>query len=384
VVDLTDRQKWAAETGNPMRADDGTLLVWDQPSEKFVETAGFGMSSLWLGEVGKANVYIRESVVLMNQQLTANGVSNINFEVYDPGFVMHNLGNFILDRTVNFNGWLYTITSVTTHFKTNSNIVKVKAEASNVVKLMHDKGAADFGSISPTAFAAQKAAEMGLRFFGEASVADGPIVRRFDDKTDESTWDVLNAQAQKLKFSLFEGNNILFFATDEYIIANQPQTNIKIPSEAEDGLFVITANTRRSSIDKFSAECDFEFYRNESSTSIFPGVCFTILGLGAMDHHTYMVTNVNFNAKKDGTVKVTSIATEEAVDSFCSNTTIQRGSEGFCVFRMQQAIGMSGGGLTGVYGPVTEQRVKDWQKANGVGQTGVVGPTTWAKIEEVT
>lgn len=381
---LLDLIEWAAETGNPVRAEDGTLHTWDQTTEQFVESSSFGMTSLWLGEVGKVNVAIRDSVLLLNQQLTANGVSNINFEVYDPGFAMHNAGNFVLDRGVNFNGWFYTITSVTTHFKAESQIVKVTAEPANVVKLMNDKGPADFGTISPTAFAAQKAAEMGLQFFGEASAADGPIVRRFDDKTDESTWDVLRAQAQKLEFSLFEGNNVLFFASDTYIAENQPHTNITIPSAKTDAFFALSADVRRSSSEEFSAECDFNFYRNVSSTGIFPGVCFTIQGLGAMDQHTYMVTNVQFNAKKEGTVRVTSRATEEPVDAFCTKQTLQRGSEGFCVFRMQTAIGMSGGGLTGVFGPVTEQKVKEWQTANGVSPTGVVGPVTWAKIEAVT
>ena len=54
---------------------------------------------------------------------------------------------------------------------------------------------------------------------------------------------------------------------------------------------------------------------------------------------------------------------------------LENGSKGNDVKRLQRLIGI---GETGNFGPLTEQKVKDWQTANGLKVDGIVGDKTWA------
>ena len=54
------------------------------------------------------------------------------------------------------------------------------------------------------------------------------------------------------------------------------------------------------------------------------------------------------------------------------------GSTGEDVKKLQTKLGINP--PTGNFGPITEQKVKEWQLANGLKDDGVVGPTTWGKM----
>jgi len=58
-------------------------------------------------------------------------------------------------------------------------------------------------------------------------------------------------------------------------------------------------------------------------------------------------------------------------------TPIQRGSRGDDVKKVQTKVGAKADGW---FGPATERRVKNWQKANGEHVDGIVGPKTWAAM----
>lgn len=59
--------------------------------------------------------------------------------------------------------------------------------------------------------------------------------------------------------------------------------------------------------------------------------------------------------------------------------TIRRGDKGEEVSMLQRYLGIN---PVANFGPQTEQKVKDFQKANGLKDDGVVGPITWKKIFE--
>jgi peptidoglycan hydrolase-like protein with peptidoglycan-binding domain len=61
------------------------------------------------------------------------------------------------------------------------------------------------------------------------------------------------------------------------------------------------------------------------------------------------------------------------------STTLKRGARGTAVRTLQRGLG----GLTvdGVFGPLTEGRVKSLQKSKGLSQTGVVDSATWDAVE---
>ena len=65
-------------------------------------------------------------------------------------------------------------------------------------------------------------------------------------------------------------------------------------------------------------------------------------------------------------------------------TTIKLGDSGDDVKRLQRVFArtkvLGPDSVTGVFGPETEQAVKDFQQSNGLVVDGVVGPITWSHI----
>jgi len=60
--------------------------------------------------------------------------------------------------------------------------------------------------------------------------------------------------------------------------------------------------------------------------------------------------------------------------------TLRRNSRGPAVSDVQRRLGIP---VTGVYGPVTENAVRNFQQLNGLTVTGIVGPLTWAALGEI-
>lgn len=61
-------------------------------------------------------------------------------------------------------------------------------------------------------------------------------------------------------------------------------------------------------------------------------------------------------------------------------TTIKLGSKGTDVKTLQTKLNLV---ADGIFGPITEEAVKEFQKANGLTVDGIVGPKTWAKLGTV-
>lgn len=63
--------------------------------------------------------------------------------------------------------------------------------------------------------------------------------------------------------------------------------------------------------------------------------------------------------------------------------TLSRGSTGPYVTEVQtklQSLGFYSGAVDGVFGPLTEQAVRDFQQSRGLAVDGVVGPNTWRAL----
>ena len=66
----------------------------------------------------------------------------------------------------------------------------------------------------------------------------------------------------------------------------------------------------------------------------------------------------------------------------CTTETFRSGSQGVCVERIQQAVGVGSTAITGVFDSNTVSKVKAFQTANSLASDGIVGPATWSKIED--
>jgi nucleoid-associated protein YgaU len=63
--------------------------------------------------------------------------------------------------------------------------------------------------------------------------------------------------------------------------------------------------------------------------------------------------------------------------------TLRRGSRGDAVKGLQNALGERGfhvGQIDGIFGPTTEDAVRQFQGAAGLAEDGIVGPNTWQAL----
>ena len=148
------------------------------------------VESLTVGELGDRLVEVHESIIDLKIDLSADLVSQLTFTVSDPYLKLHNNNYFMIGRTVSYGDYKFEIAAVDLKFGRAAQI-SVTARSQATQKLRREKGQKNFGRISPTTFAAQAAARVGLSFFGEDSPIDGQIIRTQKDNTDESTFGVL-------------------------------------------------------------------------------------------------------------------------------------------------------------------------------------------------
>ena len=185
------------------------------------------VESLKVGELGDRIVEVHESILSLSFDLSADMVSQLTFKVSDPYLRLHNNNYFMIGRSVTYGDYKFEIAAVDIKFGRGVE-VNVTARSQATQKLRREKGNKNFGSISPSTFAAQAAARVGLSFFGENSPADGQIKRVQKDNQDESTFDMLKKLASKKEFRFFEANNTMCFASEEFIVKNQGKFEIHL------------------------------------------------------------------------------------------------------------------------------------------------------------
>jgi peptidoglycan hydrolase-like protein with peptidoglycan-binding domain len=105
-----------------------------------------------------------------------------------------------------------------------------------------------------------------------------------------------------------------------------------------------------------------------------------------------MVVSTNTQPKKPATTTTTARRTNVAAASTTPTTKrnnpnlLSRGDEGNNVRVLQERLRVAGfyyGNATGIYGPITEEAVKRFQRAYNLDADGIVGPATLAKLPPV-
>lgn len=392
---------------------------------------------IFLGEIGDDNVLIRDSILSAQFDMTAKMISEMKLHIYDPGFKMLNSNYFLIGRRVAFvlpdtmdvigsNGEDLTISVNTVDFEIAAvsaehganDTVRVTARNRKMQQMRKEKGQESFGKISPTAFAAAMAAKFGLQFFGENTPIDGNIAREQNEQKDESTYDVLVRLAREAEFMFFEANGVMFFASEEFILKNQPSIEISVPSNEDDPFFASNLTVRRSADSKDSASTfNVNMVKSTSSITIFPGLGVNIKGLNNFDKK-FMVDRVSYDTSKSGFVSISGTCPEDSDDMNCEIQTFAEGSRGECVKRIQQAVAASYNGkrqvtvqmtaeeiahatsiganvtstsyvktvnyrlaIDGIFGPQTARAVRKFQELNGLPVTGVIDADDWAIIK---
>lgn len=341
-----------------------------------------------VGEVQGANAQIQRSIQKLHVEFTSDMSSEIRLDIIDPGFRMHEAGYFVMRRKVYYGDATFEIAEVAVErTSTKVEMVKVFCRTAAIQKMKRDKGAANFGKISPSKFAGQMATKHGLGFFGEKSAAKAAIVRTADDNSDESTWDVLSRLAGENEFELFEADGILYFASMEFIMTKQVSFEVEYDASAAHPFYMFDFDLARTD-DLPEGQSMNASIARENGVQIRAGMIMQLKNFPYFDKKM-MVTKVEYDAPAvdDGLgdsisdpVKVTAKTPEDSDDLGTEKKTVKRGARGAEVKRIQQAVGAT---VDGIFGPKTEAAVKAFQKKHGLTADGIVGPKTWAEIEKV-
>ena len=333
------------------------------------------IGNIAIGEVGDKIVEIHQSITSFSSDLTADMVSEIKFTVHDPGLRMHNNNYFMIGRTVKFNGMLFEIAAVTvTH--SQQDACQVQARTKAIQEMRRDRRPQSY-TTSPSQYAALMADQFGLKIFAEDSPVNGTITKQSGDNQDESTWDVLIRLARDLDFRCFEASGVLFFASEKFIVANQPSFTVTVPSKETAAFFLNEITIQRNEDTEKPSTLSASLYKNTSTLSIFPGVGMKVVGVSHFTD-TFMVDRVTFDAMPSSLVRLSATCTVTPEDMACSLEVFQRGSTGDCVKRIQQAVNARP--VDGKFGPVTEGAVKRFQTAARLPATGIVDAATWKAI----
>lgn len=326
------------------------------------------VGKLKIGELGRRQVEIQNSVTSLSVDLSAGSISELTFKVHDPSFKMHHLNYFMIGRTVEWDDMVWEIAAVSLDHQSRDS-VRVTARTKAMQRMRRDRGNINLGYISPSDVAEIMASRFDLKIFKEEAPVDGTITRNEKDDEVESSYDLMVRLARDLKWRFFECRGILYFASEKYLIENQPNFGISIPSGKTDSFYANRVNLRRSADSKKSgATFTTNLIKNESSVTIVPGMSVRFYdgredivdlmfllkdessGLydsavpqSARDFFNlydrkFFVDKVSYDATGSGTVAVSGRTPEDSPDIACSLQVFQLGDEGDCVKRIQQAV----------------------------------------------
>ena len=340
------------------------------------------ITDLIIGEIDDHLVEIQQSVSTMQVAFGINEISRIEFTVTDPGFRMHDAGYFFLRRPVYYAGQSFEVSSVSVNRSPRqADTVKIVARSRIIQIWKREKGAANFGAIAASTFVAQKAVEVGLDMFIQSTPVKSAIVRQQNENSDESTWDVIRRLANDNEFIVFEAAGIVYFTSEEYLLANQTAIELKMDAEENDPFFMHSVSVRRSDNSFFGSTFEARVAR-VNGMKIRPGMVVTLSGLNFMDR-AQLVDRVSWRMGVPDPVTVSARTLDDSSDLGCELQVFGRGANGDCVKRLQQGVGVP---ADGAFGSTTEAAVKAFQASKGLAlptliePLGVVGPITWAAI----
>ena len=226
------------------------------------------VGKLKIGELGRRQVEIQNSVTSLSVDLSAGAISELNFKVHDPSFKMHHLNYFMIGRTVEWDDMVWEIAAVSIEHQSRDS-VSVTARTKAMQRMRRDRGNINLGYISPSDVAEIMASRFDLKIFKEEAPVDGVITRNEKDDEVESSYDLMVRLARDLKWRFFECRGILYFASEKYLIENQPNFGISIPSGKTDSFYANRVNLRRSADSKKSgATFTTNLIKNESSVTM--------------------------------------------------------------------------------------------------------------------
>lgn len=292
-----------------------------------------GLSGVVVGTTVRDDISTR--ILSMEVSLTTDMASQVTITVADPGLRMMRANYFQVRQLLTYLGQKWEMTAVEVRQGQAGEQVVLECRLQAVQRLKRDKGARTFSEGNPTAFAAARAAEVGLGFFGETTPSKGTISRIRNDRTDESTWDVLVRLAGENQFWVFESDGRLFFTSQQFLL----------------GKFAL------------------------ADTGTNPGFLSTRVN---------WATNGRVVQQSTTPTQPTLVQVQPAIPGPAGRPTLAVGATGEHVRYFQNVARQRAGQnivVDGIFGPQTLGAVRNIQTFFKVDVTGVVGTQTWAVVD---
>lgn len=175
----------------------------DPPSEGWFGTAFFDLAPFILD---------------MQVSLSISGASQVTITVSDPGLVMQGKNILQVRRWIAFLGMEFEIAVCEIRQGSAGEEVVLECRTKPVQEFKREKGRNLFTGGSATLYAATKAAEKGLRFFGEESTEQKNVSQASSDSAEQSVWEVLGSLASQNQFVMFETDKRLFFTSQQFLL----------------------------------------------------------------------------------------------------------------------------------------------------------------------
>ena len=130
-------------------------------------------------------------------------------------------------------------------------------------------------------------------------------------------------------------------------------------------------------------------YKNLRNCKSYREACINVQNDGYATSPTYAQTLINTIEKYklylwDAEAAGSGIYTPEVLSSTINSTpTLRKGDRNAYVLHWQKFLNLNGyacGLEDGIFGPNTEEAVKQWQIVHGLKADGIIGPKTWASI----
>jgi hypothetical protein len=127
-----------------------------------------------------------------------------------------NLGS---DDTFGYTRLLYELASLSVGpGQGSSPSITLELRSRPIMQMKRDRNPGAIKETAPQVFVQQTALKYGLDFYTEKpSKGKVKINKASNDKRADSTWDVLSSLASEAKFSLFESDGVLFFASMRHL-----------------------------------------------------------------------------------------------------------------------------------------------------------------------
>jgi hypothetical protein len=151
-----------------------------------------------------------------------------------------------------------------------------------------------------------------MSFFGEETAELLNITKTASVDTDESSFDVLKRLAGESQFVVFESSNVLYFASQQYLLNKLNVVQVNYPSRQADPFQLIgLPNFRSSDDDPMQAEFQAVMVR-QNATQLRPGMTIQMNGVNNFSYR-YLITEVSFEEGKDTPVSISGRTPEKII-----------------------------------------------------------------------